>query len=129
MDLRKSDTLLRFGDDNGVAVELKKCLPLDFQKAQALPDLRHALSRFYTLKSEGCPDPAWEVAKELWYDWIFINLPPLDETNIKRRIDKEVKRIDKLKRTHSSKRGATWLGDMNQLLIDLDNGLILVDLS
>ena len=63
MDLRRSDTLLRFWDENGVLVELKKCHPLDFPKAQALPDLRHALSRFYTLKSEGCQHPAWDVTK------------------------------------------------------------------
>ena len=88
MDLRKNDTLLQFGEESDVPVILMKTPPLDFQKAQPLPSLRQALSRYFTLKSAGSQDPAWDVAKELWYDWIFINLPPLTEINIKRRIEK-----------------------------------------
>ena len=123
MDLRKNDTILKFGEENDVPIVLMKKQPLDFQIAQPLPDLRHVISRFYTVKSEGCQDPGWEVAKELWYDWIYINLPPLSVQNIKKRIEKEVKRIHKLRWTHISKRGATWLKEMRHLIIDLDNGL------
>ena len=99
MDLRKSDILWKFGEENGLCVILRKCQPLDFDKAQPLPDLRHALSRIYTLKSEFHPDPVWTVAKELWYDWIFINLPPVHDINIKKKLDKEIVRFYKLRYT------------------------------
>ena len=36
---------------------------------------------------------------------------------------KQMKRVDKLRWTHSSKRKATWKKDMQQLILDLDNGL------
>ena len=99
-----------------------KLSSLDFESAQPLPDLRHVLARLYTLKAEGCADPEWKLAKELWSDWIFINLPPFNEINIKKKIEKEFKKVEKLKRTHSSKRGETWKKEMKTLLIDLDNG-------
>ena len=57
MDLRKGDMLLSFGEENSLQVVFKKCLPLNFDKVQPLPDLRHPLSRIYTLKSENHPDP------------------------------------------------------------------------
>ena len=123
MDLRKNDIIFQFGEEGGAHVIFMKTQPLDFQKAQPLPNLRHALARYFTLKSGGVQDPAWEVAKELWYDWIFINLPRINEINIKRKIEKEFKRVDKLKRTHTSKRGAIWKTQMDQLVIDLENGL------
>ena len=68
MDLRKSDILFSFGKENNLEVELRKTQSLDFSKAQPLPDLRHALARVYTLKSENHPDPVWAVFKELWCD-------------------------------------------------------------
>ena len=68
MELRRSDILFKFGGENNLEVVFDKCQPLDFKKAQPLPDLQHAVSRVYTAKSEGHPDPFWLVAKELWYD-------------------------------------------------------------
>ena len=123
MELRKNDTLLEFGHQDGLGVSLTKCQSLDFEKAQPLPSLRHALSRVYTLKSEGCSDPAWWAAKELWFAWIYANLPPFYESWIKNMLVKQMKRIDKLRWTHLSKRKATWKKDMQQLILDLDNGL------
>jgi hypothetical protein len=122
MDLRKSDVLLTFGEENGLPVVLKKCLPLDFDRAHPLPDLRDALSRIYTLRSECHPDPVWTVAKELWCDWIYINLPPVTEINIKKKLDNQIQNLDKLKHTNLSKRGPSWVKNVKQLLIDLDNG-------
>ena len=92
MDLRRNDVLVRFGCENGVEVVLSKCQPLDFESAQPLPDLRHVLARLYTLKAEGCADPEWKLAKELWSDWIFINLPPFNEINIKKKIEKSLRK-------------------------------------
>ena len=70
MELRKNDVLFEFGHEDGLGVSLTKCQSLDFEKAQPLPSLRHALSRVYTLKSEDCPDPAWWAAKELWFVYL-----------------------------------------------------------
>lgn len=122
MDLRKGDVLLTFGEENSLPVVLKKCLPLDFDRVQPLPDLRHSLSRVYTLKSENHPDPVWTVAKELWYDWIYINLPPVTEINIKKKLDKHIQNLENLKKTNLSKRGPTWETNVRKLLVDLDNG-------
>ena len=122
MDLRKSDILFSFGKENNIEVELRKTQSLDFTRAQPLPDLRHALSRVYTLKSESHPDPVWAVAKELWCDWIYINLPPVTDINIKKKLDKQVLRVDKLKRVQLTKRGPSWEKETKQLMIDLDNG-------
>ena len=107
MELRKDDILWSFGQENDLLVEFKKQAPLDFTKAQLLPDLRHALSRVYTLQSEHHPDAVCTVAKELWCDWIYINLPPVTEINIKKKLDKQLLRIEKLKRTSLTKRGAS----------------------
>ena len=123
MELRKTDVLVKFGVENGLEVVIEKCPPLDFKKVQPLPSLRHALSRVYTLKSEGYPDPTWVVAKELWYAWIYANLPPFYESWIKKVLEKEMKRINKLKWTHLSKRKKSWETEMKQLILDLDNGL------
>ena len=122
MDLQKADQLVSFGSENGCLIELKKSEALDFSKAQSLPDLRHALSRVYTLKNENHPQPIRTVAKELWYAWIYINLPPITEMNIGKKLEKQIERIDKLKRTSCSKRGPTWVKEARQLLIDLNNG-------
>ena len=122
MDLRKTDVILKFGEEDGLQCVLFKCQPLEFDKVQLLPDLRHALSRVYTLKSEGHPDPTWLAAKELWFDWIYANLPPYYESWIKKLLEKELKRIDKLRWTHTSKRKATWNKEMTKLVTDLDNG-------
>ena len=122
MDLRKSDILLKFGEENGLCVVLHKSQPLDFDRAQSLPDLRHALSRVFTLRSENYPDPVWTVAKELWCDWIYINLPPVHEINIKKKLEREIQNLEKLKRTNLSKRGPTWEKSVRKLLLDLDNG-------
>ena len=123
MDLRKNDVLVKFGGENGLEVVIEKCQVLDFKKAQPLPDLRHAISRVHTLKSEGHPNPSLVVAKELWYAWIYGNLPPCGETWIQSRLKKEMKRINKLKWTHLSKRKKSWETEMKQLIVDLDNGL------
>ena len=122
MDLRRDDFLPQVGDKDGLSIVIRKCPPLEFDKALFLPDLRHALSRFYTLKGEVHPDPVWTVAKELWGAWIYINLPPVTEINIKRKLDKEIQRLDKLKRTVVSKRGASWEKDMKKFILDLENG-------
>jgi hypothetical protein len=89
MELRKDDILWSFGQENDLQVEFRKHEPLDFTKAQLLPDLRHALSRVYTLKSENHPEAVWAVAKELWCDWIYINLPPVTEINIRKKLEKQ----------------------------------------
>ena len=107
MDLRKTDVVLKFGDEAGLQIVLYKCQPLEFDKVQLLPDLRHALSRVYTLKAEGQDARTWLAAKELWFDWIYANLPPYYESWIKKLLEKEIKRIDKLRWTHPSKRKAT----------------------
>ena len=114
--------ILKFGEENNLEVVLLKCQPLDFEKAQPLPSLRHAVSRVYTLKAEGHSDPTWLAAKELWYDWIYANLPPYYESWIKKMLDKQIKRIDKLRWTHKNKRGPSWVKEMTQLITDLDNG-------
>ena len=123
MELRKTDVLVRFGVENGLEVVIEKCSPLDFKKAQPLLCLRHALSRIHTLKSEGNPDPTWVVAKELWHAWIYANLPPFYESWIKKVLEKEMKRINKLKWTNLTKRKKSWETEVKQLILDLDNGL------
>ena len=123
MELRKDDILWSFGRENDLQVEFRKHEPLDFTKAQLLPDLRHALSRVYTLKSENHPEAVWAVAKELWCDWIYINLPPVTEINIRKKLEKQLPRIEKLKRTHLTKRGPSWEKEVRQLLVDMDNGM------
>jgi hypothetical protein len=80
------------------------------------------LARLYTLKADGASDPEWKLSKELWSDWIFMNLPPFNEINIKKKIEEQFKQVEKLRRTHSSQRGATWMKEMKALIIDLDNG-------
>ena len=122
MDLRRHDSLLQVGDKDGLSFVIKKCPPLEFDKALFLPDLRHALSRIYTLKSELHPDPVWTVANELWGAWIFVNLPPVTEINIKRKLDKEVQRLDKIKRTVDSKWEASWEREIRKFILDLENG-------
>ena len=122
MDLRKTDVVLKFGDEEGLQIVLYKCQPLEFDKVQLLPDLRHALSRVYTLKAEGQDDPTWLAANQLSFDWIYANLPPYYESWINKLLEKEIKRIDKLRWTHPSKRKATWNKEMSKLTTDLDNG-------
>ena len=46
---------------------------------------------------------------------MFINHPPVTEINIKKNLDKEIQRLDKLTRTVVSKRGASWEKDMKKL--------------
>ena len=122
MELRRDDSLLQIGDKAGLSFVIQKCLPLEPDKAIFLPTLRHALSRIYTLKSDLHPDPVWTVAKEVWEAWIFINLTPITEINIKGKLDKVVQRLEKLKHTNVSKRGPSWEKEVKKFIIDLENG-------
>ena len=108
---------------------LKKCPPLDFSVAQQLPDLRHVLSRLWNILEDFPPNTdarlaraKRQLAEELWYDWIYINIPPVHVNNIVRKLDNLYKEVDKLNRTSQDKRGPTWRKQMEKLNSDLSNG-------
>ena len=64
-----------------------------------------------------------ELAWELWYDWIYANIPPVAINTIIKKLDQIFTHVDKLMRTGHQKRGPTWRRAMEKLILDLDNGL------
>ena len=75
MDLKSRDILLKIGEGSAVEIVIKKVTPLDFTKRQALPSIRHVISRKYTIIAEFDPKlqdkdikARNQVANELWYD-------------------------------------------------------------
>ena len=124
--LRSSDTLLKVGEGSEHEVVIKRADPLDLSRAQQLPDIRHVLSRYFTLlddiplKQVDRDRTARQVlSNEIWFDWIFLNLPPVEVKNIGLRLDKLVNFVKSLSKYPVKKRGPT---DMKQLFQDLDNG-------
>ena len=129
MNLKSKDNLVKLGEGSEFVISIKKHPPLDFSQAQALPDIKHVLSRRWTLLSEfpaNMQDRQTLVNKklayELYYDWIMINVPPINIKNIIKRLDKLFKHVDKLHKTSNTKRGASWKKEMEELLEDLNNG-------
>ena len=81
MNLKSKDFLLKVGGGSDLEFILKKCPPLDFSVAQQLPDLRHVLSRLWNILEDFPPNTdarlaraKRQLAEELWYDWIYINI-------------------------------------------------------
>ena len=127
--LRSSDTLLKVGEGSEHEVVIKRADPLDLSRAQQLPDTRHVLSRYFTLlddiplKQVDRDRTARQVlSNEIWFDWIFLNLPPVEVKNIGLRLDKLVNSVKSLSKYPVKKRGPTWIKDMKQLAQDLDKG-------
>lgn len=50
--LRSGDILVRIGEGTDQEIILKRTEPLDMSKAQLLPDIRHVLSRYFTIAQE-----------------------------------------------------------------------------
>ena len=129
MDLKSRDILLKIGEGSAVEIVIKKVTPLDFTKRQALPSIRHVISRKYTIIAGFDPKlqdkdikARNQVANELWYNWIYMNVPPVVLKNIKKKLDELFKNVTKLVKTSSSKRGQTWFTEMEALRLSLDNG-------
>ena len=85
MDLKSKDVLLKIGVGSIVEIVIKKETSLDFSKRQALPSIRHVISRKYTfdlnvLDKENKAKNL--IAHKLWYDWIYMNVPPVCMKNI-----------------------------------------------
>ena len=93
MNLKSKDNLVKLGEGSEFVISIKKHPPLDFSQAQALPDIKHVLSRRWTLLSEfpaNMQDRQTLVNKklayELYYDSIMINVPPINIKNIIKRL-------------------------------------------
>ena len=130
MNLKSKDILVKIGEGSDLEIKLMKCSPLDFTKVQALPDYRHVLSRRWSILQDyptNLLNRAYmvkqELAWELWYDWIYSNIPPVAINTIVKKLDQLFTRVDKLLRTGHQKRGPTWRTAMEKLRQDLDNGL------
>ena len=120
---------VRIGEGTDHEIVLKKTDPLDMSGAQLLPDMRHVLSRYFTIAQE-VPVRQQQrdktirqaLASELWYDWIYLNLPPVNVKNIDIKLEKLVKSVTSLRDNPVAKRGATWIQKMKQLNLDINNG-------
>ena len=130
MNLKSKDILVRIGEGSDLEIKLMKCSPLDFTMVQALPDYRHVLSRRWSIMQNypvNLLNRAYmvkqELAWELWYDWIYANIPPVAINTIMKKLDQIFTNVDKLMRTGHQKRGPTWRRAMEKLRLDLDNGL------
>ena len=85
MNLKSKDNLIKIGEGTEFEIAIKKQRPLDFAQAQALPDIKHVLSRRWSLLSE-CqsnmsdrqPFVSKKLAYELYYDWVMMNVPPIN---------------------------------------------------
>ena len=121
--------MLELGAGTEVDIIIRKTHHLDFSKKQALPDIRHVISRMFTILSEydsRMPDKEAavrkQVAQELWESWIHMNVPPVNVTNIGRKLEKLLKLVNKLRFTAVAKRGKSWYSEMQKLKADLENG-------
>ena len=65
-----------------------------------------------------------ELAWELWYDWVYSNIPPVAINTIIKKLDKLFSHVDKFLKTAVQKRGATWKKEMGTLSMDLNNGFL-----
>ena len=129
MNLKSKDTLVKIGEGSDLEIVLKKSSPLDFTKVQGLPDHRHVLARRWSIMQEypeNMPNRAYQVkqelAWELWYDWIYANIPPVAINTIVKKLEKLFIHVDKLFRTGVQKRGPTWRREMEKLRLDMANG-------
>ena len=129
MDLKGKDILFKLGEGSPEEIVFKKTPPLDFTKKQFLPRILHLISRKYTILSE--LDGNWhdrekkvlkDLAQELWNNWIHMNVPPIQLKNVELKLDKLFKQVTKLKKTIPSKRGPTWIKEMQKLKSELQNG-------
>ena len=102
--LRSSDSLFKIGEGSEQEIVIKRADPLDLSRAQLLPDARHILSRYFTLL-ENIPTRQIDrdkttrqlVASEIWFDWIFLNLPPVSVKNIGLKLEKLVSTVKSLR--------------------------------
>ena len=102
--LRSSDSLVKIGEGSEHEIVIKRADPLDLSRAQLLPDARHILSRYFTLL-ENIPTRQIDrdkttrqlVASEIWFDWIFLNLPPVSVKNIGLKLEKLVSTVKSLR--------------------------------
>ena len=129
MDLRGKDFLLKIGEGTAVEIIIKRTSSLDFSKRQALPNIHHVISRKYTLiadydkKMVDKENAAInEIAHELQYDWIYMNVPTVCWKNVKKKLQELFKLVKKLEKTYPTKRGKTWFTEMEKLKLELDNG-------
>lgn len=128
MNLKSKDTVIKIGEGSDLEIFLKKTSSLDFTRAQQLPSVKHVLSRRWTILQELPMNQGRvtmmkkELAWELWYDWVYSNIPPVAINTIIKKLDKLFSHVDKLLKTAVLKRGATWKKEMETLGTDLDNG-------
>ena len=122
MNLKSKDIVIKIGEGSDLEISLRKTSSLDFTRAQQLPSVQHVLSRRWTIlqelplnKADRVTMMKKELAWELWYDWVYSNIPPVSIKTI-------IKKLEKLLKTAVQKRGATWKKEMETLRGDLING-------
>ena len=86
MERRSSDVLLKLGD-----VVLKKTPRLDLSVPQQLPSYRYVYSRYLTLKdanphNTSVNDVYDELGKELREIWKFMNVSPITQAGIRKKL-------------------------------------------
>ena len=127
--LRSSDILVKIGEGSDHEIEIRRTDPLDFTKAQLLPDVRHIVSRYFTLLQD-TPQKQIDrdktvrqsLSSEIWNDWIFMNLPPVSIKNVGLKLEKLVNNARRLMKYPVNKRGSTWVKDMQDLCQQLQHG-------
>ena len=130
MNLKSKDTVIKIGEGSDLEICLKKTSSLDFTRAQQLPSVKHVLSRRWTILQELPMNQGRvtmmkkELAWELWYDWVYSNIPPVAINTIIKKLDKLFSHVDKFLKTAVQKRGATWKKEMGTLSMDLNNGFL-----
>ena len=125
METRKDNNLACLGE----ITFNKRRDPLDLSKAQQLPTNRYVIERYLTsmkdkpLRLKNKKDTVvHELAEELQYIWIFMNIPPLTTNGVKRQLEKLFAIFDKLRFTAVHKQKDSWHREVNNLISSLDNG-------
>lgn len=108
--LRSSDNLFELGE-----IKFIKQEKIDLSKTFQLPTYKYVVERYFTeigkrAKTEiGKKDSViHDLSVELTDIWIFANIPPMTMRAVRILLEKDIKLIDKLKRTAKSKRLDKW---------------------
>lgn len=100
--------------------------PLNFSRAQMLPNFKHLVERYLTMSREKESNfklICQTLACEFEYEWIYMNIYPISVKAIKVKMMRFLGDVDKLRWTAVSKRGITWNEKMDDLISILDNGV------
>ena len=102
MNLKSEDVLLKVGGGSDLEIILNKCPLLEFSVTQQLPDISHVLSRLLGLEDFPVRIDARlarakiQLAEDLLYDCIYINIPSVHVNTIVKKLDNHYKEVDKL---------------------------------